>query len=254
MKKIIIGNWKMNPRTSREAEGWFSAVAKAVASIKKIEVVICAPFVFLSPLKKISKKIILGAQDSFIGDVGPFTGEISPEMLYGLGVRYVIFGHSERRELGETNELINKKIKSALSSGIVPVICVGERERDLDHGYFDIVKTQINECLKGVSKDAISKIIVAYEPVWSISSTKNRRDATADDAREMAVFIRKVLSDLSSPDIAHKTRVLYGGSVNERDAEEYLSNGGVHGLLVGKASLSTKKFSDIIKICETLGK
>jgi triosephosphate isomerase len=253
-KKIIIGNWKMHPATGKEAEKLFQGITKNVSKIKNTEVVACPPFVYLEKLKKLSKKLVLGAQDSFWGDVGPFTGEVSGEMLYNLGARYVILGHSERRSMGETNELVNKKLKAALASGLVPVVCVGELERNIDHAYFEIVKKQITECLKNISRDQIAKIIIAYEPVWSISTTKDRKDATADDAREMAVFIRKALSDIASPEIAYKTRVLYGGSVNERDAEDFLTNGGVDGLLVGKASLSVEKFSEIIKTCEALNK
>ena len=256
-KKIIIANWKMNPSTSKEAEKWFTDITKSVARIKKTEIVVCAPFIYLDKLAKIrTSKVKLGAQDAFAGDIGPFTGEVSPEMLYNLGVRHVILGHSERRSPptggGETNELINKKIKSALASGLSPIVCVGESERDLDHGYYKIVSTQIGECLKGISKDSISKIIIAYEPVWSISSTANRRDATPGDCREMAVFIRKTLSDISSPAIASRVRIIYGGSANERSAEDFLKNGGVDGLLSGKASLDPKKFYEMIMIAENI--
>src|SRR3989338_8824115 len=135
--KIIIGNWKMNPLTGKEAEKLFGSIAKAVSRVKKTEIIICAPFVYLDRLTKIrTSKIKLGAQDSFGLDTGPFTGEISPEMLYDIGVRYVILGHSERRALGENNSDINKKIKSALVSGITPVVCVAEKERDESHKYF----------------------------------------------------------------------------------------------------------------------
>ncbi len=254
-KKIVIGNWKMNPVSLKEAEKWFSSLAKLVSKIKKTEIAVCPPFVYLERLKKIrTSKIKLGAQDLFPGDSGPFTGEVSASMVENLGAKYVILGHSERRAVGETNELINKKIKSALASGLIPILCVGERERNQDHSYFEIVKIQVNECLKGVSKDYISKVLVAYEPVWSISSTENRRDATAGDASEMVLFIRKILSDISSPEVAHKTRILYGGSVNPKDASEFLINGEVDGLLVGKASLAPEKFFEIIKICETSNK
>lgn len=249
-KKIIIGNWKMNPLTSKDAEKLFIATSKSIVGVKKTEVVVCPPFIYLAKLKNISKKIILGAQDAFAGDVGPYTGEVSSFMLYAIGVRYVILGHSERRALGEGNADINRKIKGALSGGLTPVVCVGEQERDESHGYFNVVKTQIEECLKGVSKVLIPKIIVAYEPVWALSTTPRRHDATSADAREMVVFIRKVLSDLFSPKTASDIRIIYGGSVNERDAGDFVVNGGVDGLLPGKASLDAKKFSAIIKICE----
>ncbi len=251
-KKIIIGNWKMNPITKKEAEKLFSDVAKNVSNIKRTEIVIAPPFVYLEKLKKISKKIILGAQNAGSEEMGAFTGEVSPTMLESLGVKYVILGHSERREMGETNGSINRKIKVALSANLSPVLCVGEKKRDENHEYFNLVKTQITECLAGVSKNLFSKIIIAYEPVWALSSTLNRRDATAHDSYEMTVFIRKVLSDISSPEIAGSVRVLYGGSVNERDAGDFLTNGGVDGLLVGRASLIAKKFIEIIKICEAL--
>ena len=251
-KKIIVGNLKMNPLTLKEAEKLFSGVAKEVSRVKKTEVVICSPFIYLERLKKIrTSKIKLGAQDAFGGDVGAFTGEISPFMLSSIGVRYVILGHSERRALGENNNDINKKIKASLSALLVPILCVGESVRDEGHSYFNLVKTQIEECLAGVSKNSISKIIIAYEPVWALSSTVNRKDATSADSREMTIFIRKILSDKFGSD-ASSTRIIYGGSVNEKSAEDFLKNGGVDGLLPGRASLNVKKFVEIVKICEAL--
>jgi len=253
-KKIIIGNWKMNPLTLKEAEGLFANVAKNLASVKKTEIVICPPFIYLEKLVKIrTSKIKLGAQDAFWMDSGPFTGEISSDMLYNIGVRYLILGHSERRTQGETNVLINKKIKASLEAGLRPILCVGESMRDASHSYFNLVKTQLEECLVGVSKNSISKIIIAYEPVWAISSTANRKDATADNSREMTIFIRKILSDKFGPD-AGRIRIIYGGSVSEKDAADFLQNGGVDGLLSGRASLDAKKFIGIVKICETLNK
>lgn len=241
----------MNPLTLKEAEKLFAEVAKNVAGIKRTEIVICPPLIYLEKLKKLSKKISLGAQDAFYGEVGAYTGEVSAEMLYEIGVRYVIFGHSERRALGESNIDINKKIKGALAAGLRPILCVGESVRDTNHGYFNLVKIQLEECLAGVSKNSVSKIIVAYEPVWAISSTPDRRDATADDSREMSIFIRKILSDKFSTE-ASRMRIIYGGSANERDAAEFLQNGGVEGLLAGKASLNAKKFVEILKIADKI--
>lgn len=241
----------MNPLTLKEAEKLFGAVAKNISGIKKTEIVICPPFLYLEKLKKLSKKIILGTQDAFWGDVGAFTGEVSGEMLYEIGARYAILGHSEKRAQGETNIDINKKIKAALSAGLHPVLCVGENIRDLEHGYFNLVKIQLEECLAGINKNSISKIIIAYEPVWAISSTKDRKDATPDNSREMVVFIRKILSDKFGAEVS-SMRVIYGGSVNEKDAASFLLNGGVDGLLPGRSSLDAKKFVDIVKTCETL--
>lgn len=249
MKKIIIGNWKMNPTSIKEASKLVASLSLGLKG-KTTEVVVAPPFPYIEKLKKISKKLVIASQDASFIDKGPYTGEVSGEMLRDLGVKYAILGHSERRKMGEDNILINKKIKSVLSAGITPILCVGEEDRDENHEYFNLVKTQLLECLKGIKKDVISKMIIAYEPVWAISTTLDRRDATAHDSQEMVIFIRKVISSITSPLLAKKIRVLYGGSVNDRDAGEFLTKGGVDGLLVGKASLDSKKFLKIIDICE----
>jgi triosephosphate isomerase len=243
----------MNPRSLKEAEKLFSDVAKNVSTIKKTEIVICPPFLYTEKLKHLSKKIILGAQDAFYIDVGAFTGEVSAEMLYNIGARYVILGHSETRALGETDIDVNKKIKASLVAGLHPVLCVGETVRDPEHNYFNLIKTQLEVCLEGVSKNSAPKIIIAYEPVWAISTTKDRKDATADDSREMSIFIRKILFDKFGKDMS-QIRIVYGGSVSEKTAEDFLKNGGVDGLLVGRASLDAKKFVAIVKICDQLNK
>jgi triosephosphate isomerase len=258
-KKIIIGNWKMNPSSLKEAERLFTSITKSVSGIKKTEIVICPPFIYLDRLNSFLKaksyklKPNLGAQNTFWGDTGAFTGEVSAEMLYGIGAKYVIVGHSERHAFGENNNDINKKIKASLSAGLFPILCVGESVRDKNHNYFNLVKMQLLECLIGISKNSISKIVIAYEPIWAISSTPDRKDATSDDSKEMAIFVRKILSDKFGSE-ASKIRIIYGGSVNEKDAEDFLQNGGVDGLLPGRASLDVKKFSQIIKICEASGK
>ena len=252
-KKIIIGNWKMNPLTLKEAEKLFNDVAKSISLLKRTEVVVCPPFIYIEKLKKLSKKIFLGAQDSFWGDKGAFTGEVSAEMIANIGARYVILGHSERRAQGENNIDINKKIKSAIASGLTPVLCVGENTRDPDHSYFNFVKTELEECLTGISKNLISQVVIAYEPIWAISSTPDRKDATANDCLEMTIFIRKILSDKFGKEVV-KIRIVYGGAVGEKDAIGFLKEGGVDGLLVGRASLDAKKFVEIIKTCEALNK
>ena len=251
-KRIVVANWKMNPLTEKEAEKLWTAVARNISALRKTEVVICPPLIYIEELKKLSRKIILGAQNAFPGDIGAFTGEVSSEMLYLSGARYVILGHSERRARGETDADINKKIKSALDSGLRPMLCVGETIRDEEHGYFNSVKDQLEAGLQGISKDSLKNIIIAYEPVWALSSTPGRRDAAPEDSSEMAIFIRKVLSDKFGRE-ASRVKILYGGSVNDRDAEGFLTQGGVDGLLVGKASLNAEKFVNIIKISEKMG-
>jgi len=253
-KKIIIGNWKMNPISLKEGERLFKEISKNLPRLKKTKVVICPPFLYIEKLKKLAKRIQLGAQNVCGADAGPYTGEVAGGMLYDAGVRYVIVGHSERRARGEENEEINKKIKVALSESITPILCVGENvrdEMDESHQYFNIVKTQLEECLVGISKSSIADIIIAYEPVWAISTTVNRRDATAADCLEMVIFIRKILADKFGSD-ASKVKIIYGGSANEKDAREFLEHGGVDGLLPGRASLDAKKFVQIIKIAESI--
>ncbi len=238
----------MNPNSLKLAEKLFTDIAKNISDAKS-EIVICPPFLYLSKFKKMSHKIKLGAQNCSYEESGAFTGEISAEMLYDIGARYVILGHSERRSFGETNEDINKKIKTALSSGLIPILCIGEKERNENHEYFNIVKIQILECLNGVKKDFISKIIIAYEPIWSISTTPGRRDANGDDFYEMNVFIRKILSDKFG--VKNKMpKIIYGGSVNPKNADEFLKEKNSDGVLVGNASLSSEKFLKIINITE----
>ena len=219
----------MNPLTLKEAEKLFSGVAKGMSSIKKTEVVICPPFLYLERLKKIrTSKIKLGAQDSFWGEVGAYTGEVSGEMLYNVGVRYVILGHSERRTIGENNQDINKKIKGALTSSLVPILCVGESVRDEEHSYFNLVKTQLEECLIGISKNSISKVIIAYEPVWAIGASSAM---SPRDIHEMAIYIKKVLREMYGT-LGDGVRILYGGAVGLENAGEIVRDGFVCGLLV----------------------
>ena len=242
----------MNPSSEKEAEALFSKIIKKI-NFKKIEVVVCPPYVYLGKLKKISKKIALGAQDVFWQERGAFTGEVSALMLVNMGIKYVILGHSERRKLGETNADVNKKVKAALFSGLCPIVCVGETERDENHEYFDVVKNQLKECLDGISREVLQKIIIAYEPVWALSTTMERKDATPSDAREMYVFIKKILTDKFGTK-AKLPRIIYGGSLNEKNCLDFLSQGKVDGGMPGAASLNADKFLEIIRIAESINK
>ena len=251
MKKLIIGNWKMNPKTLALAKAQFSAVKKEAGKYKNVSVGISAPCIFLPELSKMATaSTFIAAQNISSEKEGAHTGEISADMLASIKVLTTIVGHSERRALGETNEFINKKIKSALRMKMTPVLCVGELERDSGMWYLGFVKTQIEECLAGIPKAALKNIVVAYEPVWAISSTENHREATPADFQEMKIYIQKVLSDMyGSP--TH-TRVLYGGSVDEKNAKGFLADAGADGLLVGRSSLTPKKFLSIISIANAI--
>ncbi len=252
VNKIVVGNWKMNPLSLKEAEKLFTNISKSVSNIKKTEIIICPPFIYLEKLKKISKKIYLGAQDTFGRDTGAYTGEVSGDMLYDIGVRYVILGHSERRSIlngiGESNDTINKKLKASIAAGLNPILCVGENTRDENHEYLSFIKTQLEESLDGVSKNFISKIIIAYEPVWAIG--KGALPARPEEFLEMSIFIKKILSDKFGLKMIEGIKIIYGGSVDEKNTLDFISKGRADGFLVGRASLNEKKFSNIVKICE----
>jgi len=251
-RKLVISNWKMNPSSLKEAEKLFTEIVKSVSSIRKTEIVICPPFLYLEKLKKLSRKIFLGAQDVFWKDDGAYTGEVSGGMLYNLGAKYVIVGHSERRAMGESNDDINKKIKASVKAGLFPILCVGESIRDKNHEYLNFVKAQLEECLDKISKDSILKIVVAYEPIWAIG--KGASPATPEEFREMNIFIKKILSDKFNVKAVGNIKILYGGSVNDKNAEDFIKEGKADGFLVGRAGLNSKKFSKIVKICEALNK
>ncbi len=247
-KKIVIGNWKMNPSSIKEAEVLFKTIVKQQKEIKNTDVVICTPFLYLPTLSKIkSGKISMGAQDAYHEEVGAFTGNVSAKMLSAFKIRYCIVGHSERRAMGETDELCSKKVNALLKVGITPILCVGEKERDESHEYLIVVKRQIEQSLAGVSKNAVSKIIIAYEPIWALSTTANRHDFIPAEFLEIKIFIKKVLSNMFGVK-TQLPRIIYGGSARPDNALSFIQDGEADGLLPGRDSLDPKKFLQIIKI------
>ncbi len=253
-KKIIVGNWKMAPVTMKEAKVTLGAIKKTASNLRNVQTVVCPPFIYLSELKKTvsGNRCVLGAQDSFWGSSEKaHTGEISPEMLSMLGVKYVILGHSEKRAFGESNETVNKKVKECLKEDFKVVLCVGESERD-EHGeYTKFIKDELAESLAKIGKKDLKNIIVAYEPIWAIGK-KAKRAAQPEDSLEVSILIKKILADMFGKDIAMKVPILYGGSVNSDNTESFLVDGGADGLLVGRASLDAKKFSNILKISNSV--
>jgi len=248
-RKIICANWKMNPVSYKQAEKLFIANSKSISKIKKTDVIICPPILYLEKLKRRSKKLALGAQNIFYEESGAYTGEISADMVYDAGARYVILGHSERRENGEANEDVNKKIKSALFAGLKSIVCVGEKERDENHEYLNFIKEQLEIALKNILKSSLSKVIIAYEPIWAIG--KNAvREATPEEFLEISIFIKKVLSDKFGAQAIEKMKIIYGGSVHPKNVASFLEQGEADGFLVGRDSLDPKKFEEIIKTCE----
>jgi triosephosphate isomerase len=252
-KQLIIGNWKMNPWKVDDARKIFDTVKKEAGRLTHVQTVMCPPFVFISDLaKKVSgHRCVLGAQDMFYEMEGAHTGEVSPLMLSSVGAKYVIIGHSERRALGETDETVNKKILAALKMGLIAVLCAGEKERDAGSDYFSFVKNQIVAAFSKVPKRSLVNVVIAYEPVWAIGA-KATGIATPLDLVEMTIFIRKTISDLFDQSSAKAIPVLYGGSVDEKNAESFLKEGEADGLLVGRASLDIGKFIKILQTAEKI--
>lgn len=249
MKNIIIANWKMNPRKLFGARKILEAVLKVAQNVENAEIIICPPFVFLSDLIKLDNFITLkldnlffGAQNCFYESEGAYTGEISGAMLKNLGCQYVILGHSERREsFSETDEVINKKIKLALASSLKPIFCVGEKDGE---EMSKIIEQQLKAGLKDVEMARVKKIIIAYEPVWAIGTGNS---CSPEKAMEATLLIRRILSQLYERKIADGTAIIYGGSVNDKNAGDYIKISRMNGLLVGGASLNAKIFTNIIK-------
>ena len=245
-KKLIIANWKMNPNTLREAKVLYGVIRTKANRMQNVQSVVCPPFVFISELQKISKgqRLILGAQDVFYEKSGAYTGEISASMLYDVGARYVIVGHSERRALGESDEFIAKKVQSILKGKMKAVLCVGEKKRD-EGDYLHFLRKQVTDSLAGVSKHSLKNLIIAYEPIWAIG--KGAIPDKAEDAEETILFIKKVLIEKFGKKDAGLVPVLYGGSVGIKNTESFLEMGGIDGLLIGRASLDVKQFGEILQ-------
>jgi len=232
-----------------------AGIKKAAASAGKVATVICPPTIYIAEVGRIIKgsRVKLGAQDSSFEKSGAFTGQISPLMLKDCGVNYVIVGHSERREEGETDEIVNKKLKSAIALGLVAILCVGEKQRD-EHGfYLSTVQEQLTLGLKGVQKKDATRVIIAYEPIWAISSHA-LRPANPDEIEEMMLYIMKILVSIFGKNVAPKMMTIYGGTANPKDSPAMLALDHVDGLLVGRESLNPKNFSKIIRLADTQNK
>ncbi len=243
---IIAGNWKMN-KTITEGIDLVKNI-KNITMDTDVEVVVCTPFIALSNIKKEIEgtKLKLAAQNMHWEDNGAFTGEISPVMLKDLGIDYVIIGHSERRQyFNESNETVNKKIKSAIKYGINPIVCVGETLEEREAGNAnDKIKTQIIEGLKDIKEEDMPNIVLAYEPIWAIGTGKT---ASSKDANDMISFIRNIIKDKYGVNISDKVRIQYGGSVKPSNVTDIMNQSDIDGALVGGASLKAEDFIDIVK-------
>lgn len=246
----------MYPANIKDAQEKFKRIKKIAGTLRNVQTVICPPFVYASDLKKLvsGHRCVVGAQNAWIENEGAYTGEVSPAMLASLKLSYVILGHSERRTVvsgcGETDELVNKKVLVAIKAGLTVILCVGETERDPDGEYLKYIATQIKVALKGITKKDIDHIVIAYEPIWAIGKYA-LRVASPDDALEVSILIKKTLADLYGKD-STGVAILYGGSVDAKNAGEFLTKAQVDGLLVGRASLDPKVFGEILKSADNI--
>ena len=243
-KPIIAGNWKMN-KTIAEAVEFVNDI-KGKLNDADVDVVICAPFTLLKDLKEVTKgsNIKIGAQNMHFAENGAFTGEISSTMLKELSIDYVIIGHSERRQyFSETNETCNKKVLKALEVGIDPILCCGEtlEERETDKTK-DVVKTQVISGLANVKAEDLSKVVIAYEPIWAIGTGKT---ATAKQANDVISYIREVIASLYG-ELANQVRIQYGGSVKPSNVVEIMGQSDIDGALVGGASLEPSDYIALV--------
>jgi triosephosphate isomerase len=242
---LIAGNWKMH-KTVQEAVELVRELKELVSDVKDRDILVCPPFTALYAVSREleGSNIALGAQNMFYEEKGAFTGEISPLMVKDVGCSYVILGHSERRHIfGETDELINKKVLSAVNHGLIPILCVGEtlQEREEDKTK-EVIERQVKEGLKGLNET--SEFVIAYEPVWAIGTGKT---ATPELAEKVHSFIREILAEMFGKEKADSIRILYGGSVKPENAAGLMSQPNIDGSLVGGASLKAESFAKIVK-------
>lgn len=243
-KKIVAGNWKMNKTPKQAAE--LCALLKDKVDTDKVDVVFCVPAVDIATVVEAVKgtHIAVGAENMHFEESGAYTGEIAPAMLTEMGVKYVVIGHSERREyFGETDETVNKKVKKALEHDLVPIMCCGETLEQREMGInIEIVRMQVKAGLYGLSADDVKKVVIAYEPIWAIGTGKT---ATSEQAQEVCCAIRQVVGEVYGKEVAEEIRIQYGGSVNGKNAAELFAMADIDGGLVGGASLK-EEFASIV--------
>ncbi len=244
---FIAGNWKMH-KTIDEALELINSLKEHLSDEKDKNIVVAPPFTALKAVSESIKGSIidLSAQDTFWEAMGAYTGEISPNMLIDVGCRYVIVGHSERRQyFNETNSIVNKKISAALTSGLTPIVCVGESLEQRQKGMtFEIIEQQIKECLYGLSASEVKSIIIAYEPIWAIGTGQTASDAQAQEVHQ---FVRNLLGRLYNEGLANFMRIIYGGSVKPANIDGLMAQPDIDGVLVGGASLDAKSFVEIVR-------
>lgn len=249
-KPIIAANWKMH-KTVKEANEFVQEFKPLVEANKDVDIVLCVPFTALYAVseKLADSNINLGAQNMYFQEKGAFTGEIAPNMLLELGTKYVIIGHSERREIfGETDELIKEKVNKALELGLIPILCVGETLEEREKGFTEAkCRKQIEAVFNSLDKSMAAKVVIAYEPIWAIGTG---RTASSSDAEQTIAYIRSLLAGIFDEATAQEIRIQYGGSVKPENVKELMSQPNIDGALVGGASLDAQSFAKIVNFKE----
>ncbi len=242
----MAGNWKMN-KTVDEAVAMVNELKGLVADADDVDVAICAPAVNLYAMNEVveGSNVDLGAENMYWRDSGAYTGELSPAMVKSVGCKYVIVGHSERREIfGENDELLNLKLKAAIDNDLTPILCIGETLEERESGVlFEKIKFQLAAGLSGVQAEAVKDMVLAYEPIWAIGTGKT---ATPEQAEEIIKFIRQTIASMYDAETAQSIRIQYGGSVKPHNVKEIMAQPNIDGALVGGASLEAESFSKIV--------
>ena len=251
-KKLVVGNWKMNPDSLIKVKEIIQNLKKTALKLDKIKTIICPPFIYLPEVAnglKNTKNFSPGAQDVHFVEGGAFTGEVSLSMVKSLGCKYVIVGHSERREAGETDEIVSKKVGIVSKGGLTAILCVGEKTRDGHGDFWHVLREQITKSLNKINRPMLKNLVIAYEPVWAIGA---KQAMIGNDLQQTVIFIKKTLSDTYGRDCADKIPVLYGGSVSPKNTLDLIQAGTVDGLLIGRESIKTKDFVQVLEIVNSL--
>ncbi|MCX6715746.1 MAG: triose-phosphate isomerase [Candidatus Taylorbacteria bacterium] len=250
-KKLVIGNWKMNPESFAVAKAIAQKTREISMKLKNTEVVVCPPFSFIPACVSRNQPAAfhLGAQSVSFEESGPHTGEVGIKMLANLGVEYIITGHSEERAAGDTDEMVSKRIFRIVEGGLTAVVCVGEKNRDDDGVHLEFLRKQIKGTFANIPEDKAKRIILAYEPIWAIGA---KEAMLPEQVYEMSLFVKKIFADVFGHEAGHKVRVLYGGSVNFRNAGDIIKVGKVDGLLVGRESVNMPGFKELLKAVDAI--
>lgn len=243
MTALLVMNWKMNPQTLKEAKELYR-VALSARRGKRVDIIVAPPFVFLQSLAK-KGGIPIAAQNVHTELSGAHTGEVSATQVFSAGASHVIIGHAERRAKGDTDEDVKKKVHTAITVGLSPIVCIGEKERDQHGDYLETIKNQLTVAMQDVPKAKLKNVIVAYEPVWAIGAEK---PMTTHEMHEMTIYVKKILVALFGKG-GFSVPVLYGGAIDEHYAKDMLLHGDVQGFLVGRASVDVEKEKALINAC-----